>query len=318
VGLRIAGTNGFDSAAADEIDLGKRVFRATRVTYEYPYVRFYLGDWGQCEAKVNANATAMTLEFNREWGLELVLQRTNSPDTVPERLSEGDFAARTGSNLQGYWEGGARPIFPVNLKIAAQNGGGYRGEMDLPALGVRHWPFTVSDSGPGLNFESQCGAGVFHGRLNSRGTRMIGIFGLGVEFPFSFTRAEYRPEETPPESNYAFSTETDLQGHWATEVDASLLTIVSDGKLKKIPLGLEIAKADDGGYSAALVVPLAEFLGAGDPMPATFFMHPLPSVHLKWMALGTAFDGGLSHGKLSGKWTVAGQSFAATFERRAQ
>ena len=318
--LRIARTNGVYSASADEIDLGKRDIRATRVTYEYPYVRFYLGDWERCEAKVNANATAMRLEFSRLWGLDLVLQRTNSPDAVPERLKESEFAAGTGSNLQGYWEGGVREIFPVNLKIAAQSGGGgaYRGEMDLPALGVNHWPFTVNDSGRGLAFESLCGAGTFQGKLNNRGTRMIGIFGMGVEFPFSFSRAEYHPEETPPESEYAFSAETDLQGHWGTEVDASLLTIVSDGRLKKIPLELEIAKEADGTYSAALVAPLAEFIGAGGPMPATDFTHPLPNVHLKWLAVRAAFDGELSHGKLFGKWTVAGQSFAAAFERRAQ
>jgi hypothetical protein len=97
-----------------------------------------------------------------------------------------------------------------------------------------------------------------------------------------------------------------------------LLTIVSDGTLKKIPLDLDIAKAADGTYSAALVEPLAEFLGAGDPIPATDFRHPLPSVHLKWIALEAAFNGELSQGKLFGKWTVAGQSFAVTFERRAQ
>jgi RNA polymerase sigma factor (sigma-70 family) len=315
--MRIRRTNGVYSASLDEIDLAKRDIRATGVTYEYPYVRFYLGDWGQCAAKVNANATAMTLEFGREWGLNVVLQRTNSPDAVPERLSEGEFAAVTGRNLQGYWEGGVREFFPVNLKIAGESKGGYRGELDLPALGVSHWPFTVTDHGPGLTFESMCGAGTFHGRFNQSGTRLIGVFEMGVESPFTFSRAEYRPEETPPESDYAFSAKTDLQGHWRTEVDAPLLTIMSDGRLKKIPLGLDIAKAADGTYSAAMVAPLIEFLGAGDPMPATNFKHPLPNVHLVWISLGIVFDGKLEDGKLAGKWTMASQSFAATFERRA-
>jgi hypothetical protein len=147
---------------------------------------------------------------------------------------------------------------------------------------------------------------------------MIGILALGAENPFTFSRAEYRPEEAPPETDYAFSAATDLQGHWTTKVDASLLTIVSDGMLKKIPLDLDIAKAADGTYSAALVEPLAEFFGAGDPIPAADFKHPLPSVHLKWPLLRAAFDGKLSEGKLLGKWTVAGQSFAVTFEMRAQ
>ncbi len=320
--LRIAQTNGVYSASADDIDLGKRDIRATRVIYKYPYVQFYLGDWGQCEAKLNANATAMTFELDRKLGLNLVLQRTNSPDAVPERLTQGEFTTRTGGNLQGYWQGGWAPIFSVNLKVVAQSDGGYRGELDIPQLGVSHWPFDITNSGPGqplVTGEPWCGVGHFQGRLNSRGTRVIGILGLGGGVPFAFTRAEYRPEETPPpEHDYAFSAETDLQGHWAAEVDASLLAIVSDGTLKKIPLDLDIAKATDGTYSAALVEPLAEFVGAGGPMPATDFKHPLPDVHLKWIAARTAFDGELSHGKLVGKCTVAGQSFAVTFERRSQ
>lgn len=319
--LRIAQTNGVYSASADEIDLGKRDIRATRVIYKYPYVRFYLEDWGQCEAKLNANATAMTFDLNRKLGLDLVVQRTNSPDAVPERLSQSEFAAGTGGNLQGYWEGGWAPVFSVNLKVVARRDGGYRGELDLPELGMSHWPVAVTNSGSGqplVTGEPLCGVGHFQGRLNSHGTRVIGILALGAGVPITFSRAEFHPEATRPEGDYAFSAETDLQGHWAAEVDASLLTIVSDGTLKKIPLDLDIAKAADGTYSAALVEPLAEFLGGGDPIPAMEFRHPLPSVHLKWLAMRAVFDGELSQGKLVGKWTEAGQSFAVTFERRAQ
>ena len=320
--LRISQTNGVYSASADEIDLGKTNIRATRVIYQYPYVRFYLNDWGQCEAKLNANATAMTFELNRKLGVDLTLQRTNSPDAVPERLTQSDFAARTGGNLQGYWQGGWAPIFTVNLKVVPQSDGVYRGEMDIPQLGVSHWPVAITNSGseqPLVTGGPLCGVGHFQGKFNSRGTRIIGILGLGAGVPITFSRAEYRPEESPlPEHDYSFSAGTDLQGHWAAEVDASLLTILSDGTLKKIPLDLDIAKAADGTYSAALVEPLAEFLGAGGPMPATDFKPALPGVHLKWLTLGAAFDGELSQGKLIGKWTVARQSFAVTFERRAQ
>ena len=319
--LRIARTNGAYSASADDIDLGKRDIRATRVIYKYPYVRFYLGDWGQCEAKLNANATAMTFDFNRKWGLDLVVQRTNSPDAAPERLRQSEFAAGTSGNLQGYWEGGWAPIFTVNLKVVAQSDGGYRGELDIPQLGVSHWPVAITNSGPGQPFvtgEPLCGAGYFQGKLNSRGTRVVGILALAGGVPITFSRAAFHPEETPPERDYAYSAKTDLQGRWVAEVDAGLLTIVSDGTLKKIPLELDIAKAADGTYSAALVEPLAVFLGAGDPMPAMDFRHPLPGVRLKWTALETAFNGELSGGRLFGKWTVAGQSFAVTFERKAQ
>lgn len=160
---------------------------------------------------------------------------------------------------------------------------------------------------------------MFQGRLNESGTEMVGnVFRGGGSGIAMLNRAQYRPEVTPPETAYAFSAKTDLQGRWTTEIDANLLTITTDGKLKKIPLDLEIAKADDGTYSAALVVPLAELFGAGDPIPATNFQYPLPNVHLAWRWLRAVFNGKLADGKLSGQWNEAGQSFAVTFERRRQ
>jgi RNA polymerase sigma factor (sigma-70 family) len=321
--LRISQTNGVYNVSADEIDLGKKDIRATHVTYKYPRVRFYMGDWGQCEAKLNSDATAMTLDFGLKREMDIVLQRTDTPDAVPERLTESEFAARPGENLQGYWKGniiGFGP--PAYLKIAAQSDGGYRGELNLPALGVNHWPVAVIDGRPGrpfVTFKLTCSVGMFQGRLNESGTAIVGnAFSSGIGLPGAFTRANYRPEKTPPESDYAFSTETDLQGHWTTEVDASLLTIVADGRLKKIPLDLDIAESANGTYSATLASPLAELFGAGDPIPATVFKHPLPDVQLNWRWVAAAFDGKLEDGKLVGKWNEGGESFAVTFERTAQ
>lgn len=301
--------------------MGKKDIRATRVVYKYPSLRIYAEDCGEVEAKLNADATVMTLQANKEKGMDLVLQRTNAPDSVPERLRENDFAPHAGADLQGCWKADLEG-FPLDAKIAAQSGGGYRGELDFPALGANHWPVAVIDSRPRrpwVTFKMMCGMGMFQGKPNASGSEIIGSLfvhsaGIGV----TFTRAEYRAEETPPESAYGFSAQTDLQGHWKTEVDANLLTILSDGRLKKFPLDLDIAEAADGMYSAALVAPLSVLVGGGEPMAATDFQHPLPNVHLEWKWVGGTFDGILEDGKLAGKWNEGGISVGMTFERQAR
>jgi RNA polymerase sigma factor (sigma-70 family) len=321
--LRISQSNGVYSLSGDLIDLGKKDIRATRVEYKYPSLRIYAEDWGQLEAKLNADATVMTLQANKEKQMDLVLQRTHAPDAVAERLRENDFAPRAGADLQGYWKAEVWG-FPLDWKIAAQSGGGYRGELDFPMLGANHWPMAVIDSRPGrpwVTVKTMRGVTMFQGKPDASGSEIIGTlyappFGY---YEVTFTRAEYRAEATPPESAYAFSAKTDLQGHWKTEVDASLLTILTDGRLKKFPLDLDIAKAGDGTYSAALVVPLSVLVGGGEPMPATDFEHPLPNVHLAWVGgmVGT-FDGKLVEGKLAGKWNEGGISVGMTFERQAR
>jgi RNA polymerase sigma factor (sigma-70 family) len=323
---RISQSNEVYSLSGDLIDLGKKDIPATRVVYKYPTLRIYAGDWGQFEAKLNADATVATVQANRERHIDLVLQRTNAPDAVPERLRESDFAPRAGADLQGYWKSDVMWV-PIYAKIAAQSGGGIRGELDIPALGANHWPIAVIDSRPGrpwVTFKIMCGVGMFQGKPNASGSEVIGnIYVDGAAVPATFTRAEYRAEATPPESAYAFSAKTDLQGHWKTEVDASLLTILTDGRLKKFPLSLDIAKAADGTYSAALVAPMSVLIGWGGPMPATDFKHPLPNVHLEWKSIwgtfdGKLVDGKLVDGKLAGKWNEGGISVGMTFERQAQ
>jgi hypothetical protein len=190
----------------------------------------------------------------------------------------------------------------------------------MPGLGMNHWPSAVIDSRPGrpwVTFKVMCGVAIFQGKPNASGSEVVGTLYLGGNgIPVTFARAEYRAEETPPESAYAFSAQTDLQGHWKTQVDANLLTILTGGRLKKFPLDLDIAKTGDGTYSAALVAPLSVLIGGGDPMPATDFKHPLPNLHLEWQWMGGTFDGTLAEGKLVGKWNEGGMSVAMTFERQ--
>ena len=312
--LRIEKTNGVYAVSGDGIDVGVKDMQATRVSYDFPTLRLEMEHWADCEATFNPSASEMTARFHA-LGAEVVLKRTDTPDAVPGRLTDADFAAHTGSDLQGYWEG--IPFgFPMFWKIARQTDGGYRGELGWPALGASHLPVAVVEKQSLISFKPLSGAGMFQGKMNPAGTELAGMFYLGGRtLHAAFKRVDCHPETPPAESAYAFNSKMELQGHWKTAVNANLLRIVTKGQISKFPLGLDIAKAPDGGYSAALVAPLTTLLGAGDPIAANHAQYRLPRVHLEWKWLAAAFDGRLSDGRLTGKWTEGKLSFTTTFVR---
>jgi RNA polymerase sigma factor (sigma-70 family) len=311
--LRIEKTNGVYAASCDVIDVGVKDLRATRVSYDFPSLRLEIENWVDCEATLNPSASEMTVRFP---GIEAaaVFKRTGTPDAVPEPLAAADFAAHTGSDLQGYWEG--MPIgFPMSWKIARQADGGYRGELGWPALGANHLPVAVEKKESVITFEPQSGAGMFQGKLNPAGTELDGTFYLGGHpVRAAFKRVDFHPATPPAESDYAFNSKMELQGHWKTAVSANLLRVITKGQISQLPLGLDIAKQADGGYSAALMVP-AMLLSTGDPIPPDNAQYRFPRVHLEWKWLRAAFDGHLLDGKLTGKWTQGPLSFTMTFTR---
>ena len=182
-------------------------------------------------------------------------------------------------------------------------------------FGASHLPVAVVEKQPLITFKPLSGAGMFQGKLNPAGTELAGMFYIdGYAVHAAFKRMDYHPEIPPVESEYAFHSNTELQGHWKTAVNANLLRIITKGQISKLPLGLNIAKQSDGGYSAALVAP-AVLLGGDDPIPPNNAQYPLPRVHLEWKWLGAAFDGRLSEGRLVGKWKEGPLSFTMTFVR---
>lgn len=314
--LNIIKTNGIYSATADVIDLGIRNIRLSNVTYNFPKLHFGVETWAAFEAKLNKDATAMTLRLGTNL---VVLERTNTPDTVPERLTTSDFATHRGSGLQGYWEGELAkgpPAVKLNWKIAGQTVGGFIGEMAFPAVGANHWPIFVTYNRPKVTFKAMTGAVLFQGKINGGDTEITGaIYNSGRVIPVILKRTDYQDEPPLTESNYSFSSETDLQGHWQTVADVNVNQLFTGVQWRKYPLNLNIARLPDGTFSAALAAPLAALAGMDDPIPATDFQHPLPNVHLEWNRFGVVFDARLADGKLTGTWNQHGQSFTRTFER---
>ncbi len=315
--LRITMTNGVYAISADNIDLGASHLRGGNVRYHFPILHIDAGEYASRDATVNADATEITIPFN-ELHTTVVFKRTDNPDVMPPRLTASDFAPRPGSRLQGYWKGGiiAAIDFPMAWKIAGQPDGGYRGELEWPAEGANHLPVAIIEKPPLITFKPLSGAGMFQGRLDASGNRLTGHFFVrGYSVAAVYERTNYQPELQPAESDFAVSSPMELQGHWKTVVDVNLLSIVTKGQLKKLPLNLDIAKLPDGTYSAVLIEPMAAFMGLGDPIPTTGFQYHPPNAHFEWKWQGAAFDARLTNGKLTGKFRIGGLPFTVTFER---
>jgi hypothetical protein len=310
--LKISKTNGVYSATADVIDLGIKDTRLTKVRYDFPTVRFSLEPWTSFEATVNADATKMTFPGEPP----VVMERTNMPDAVPERFTESDYAPRTGSALQGRWKGDFHGL-PVYWKIAESEDGTFRGELDNPTVGENHKPFSVTYHRPDVTLTVLYGTGIFQGEINGAGTEIKGSWlQRGKRIPITLKRVEYQSEPAHAESEYAFRSKTDLQGHWKAVLDSRVAAkLMNLGQAKGFPVNLDIAKLPNGTFSTALVLPLTAFMGLGDPMPASDFQHQGSNVRLEWKSLGAAFSGNLKNGKLAGNLRLFGASLPVTFER---
>jgi hypothetical protein len=245
------------------------------------------------------------------------MERTNAPDTVQERFADSDYTPRAGSALQGCWKGDFHGQ-PVYWKIAESREGTFRGELDNPLVGENHKPFSVSYHRPDVTLTVLYGTGIYQGQLNGAGTEITGSWlQSGKYLPVTLKRVEYQPEPAHAESDYAFRSQTDLQGHWKTVLDSRVADkLMNLGHLKGFPVNLDIAKLPDDTFSAALVLPLTAFAGLGDPMPASDFQHQLSNVRVEWNVLNALFSGRLNNGKLTGTLRMLGASLPVTFERR--
>jgi RNA polymerase sigma factor (sigma-70 family) len=312
--LKLYKTNGVYRATADAIDLGIKDVQITRIVYDFPTLRFDLEHLTSFIGTLNANATKMTFPGSPP----AVFERTTTPNAAPERLTAEDCAPRAGSDLQGCWQGVFDGKVVVYWKIAAGGDGTFRGELDNPVIGENHKPFTVSYHRPTVTLTVQYGTGIFQGDLNAAGTEITGTWlQQGKYSPVTLKRTDYQPEPAPAESEYAFRSKTDLQGHWQTSVAPRLAQAwVTVGQMGTFPMNLDIARRPDGTFAAALTLPLAACAGWGEHIPPSDFQHPLPDVRLEWKALSAVFDARLVNGKLTGKFRVGDISAPLTFERR--
>jgi hypothetical protein len=164
--LKLVKTNDVYSATTDWIEMSKKDVAMGRVVYDYPSLRLEINPRNTWTLKVNEDATQMVLDHATHFIQPdpVLLMRTSTPDPVPARLGESDFAPRPDSDLQGYWKGtiGEGPeALPVNLKIAELPDGTFRAEADSPMQGANGQPATVSYNRPLVKLALTTGAGLF-------------------------------------------------------------------------------------------------------------------------------------------------------------
>jgi RNA polymerase sigma factor (sigma-70 family) len=306
--------NGY-TATSDWPEMGKKDWPMEKVTYNYPSLQLERTPSETWTLKVNPGGTQMVWDHSRHYIQPdpVMFFRTTKPDETPARLEEEEFATRDKSSLQGYWKGeftmGSNSD-PVNIKIAEQPDGTYRGEAEGPMDGVIGMPLSVSYEPPLVKFVDAIGHGLFQGSLTNANSEMIGSFTAGGKsMPARLVRADYHSEHAhDSEKDYTFSSENDLQGHWK----GSWVVTIANTKAT-IRLALDIAKLADGSYATTLSD--VDNLDADAPIPPTEFQWDLPDLRMKWRWKGAAYEGALKNGKIVGSWIQGGGGFPLVFER---
>ena len=186
-------TNGAYTATGVFIDTAPDPFQVTKFIYDYPSVRFAVGRNFTFEGKLRGGATEIAATQRREnLSATMLLKRTVLPDAAPEPLTKGEYAPRTGSDLQGTWTGnlGKRPV-RLAIKIAEPSPGAFRAELDNLSSSWIGQPLTVTYNPPEVKLEVASGAGTFQGEVCNGNTKMVGnwIQG-GGQAPVVFKRAD--------------------------------------------------------------------------------------------------------------------------------
>jgi RNA polymerase sigma factor (sigma-70 family) len=185
--LKVSKTKGSYRATADVIDSGRKDIEVTRLSYDYPTVRIQVAGILSYEGKVNAEGT--------EISGPIILRRTTTPDSVPERLKDTEYAPREGSALQGYWKGTldtGNVTLRLALDIAKQSGDVFTAHLASLDQYGNNDPIranVVRCTPPTLRLEWKWTGGVFEGRLEQG--RLSGTWRQGgASFPLAFERSQ--------------------------------------------------------------------------------------------------------------------------------
>jgi RNA polymerase sigma factor (sigma-70 family) len=303
--LKLSKTNGRYTATADLVDLGRKSVPVA-VDYAYPTFHLSINPQNLLNGWVDPEGTQLHLGGS-------VLQRTSSPDGVPDVLTAAMFAPRPGSDLQGYWKGtidGQPAPLPVIWKIAEESTGTFRAELDNPNQGAMGQPATVIYDRPSVRLILTSRDGMVQGEINSDDTEIKGSWIQGGRaVPASFKRADYEADHAQDSiKDYSYHSDSDLQGHW----EGSFL-LQRPAKFP-IVLDLEIAKMPDGTFSAT--VASIYHWGHDGPRPASDFQYAAPNLHITWQWMNDQFEGTLKKGRLTGLWINGGKKQPIVFERK--
>lgn len=189
-------TNGPYRAVLDQIDLGLTNLQTTRFSAGRSSVVFESRSNFAFRGTLDSGATEITGRWSwpgAKRSQPLTLIRTQTPEVVQAPLDVADYTPRTGSDLQGLWQGTLKInalSLRLNLKITEAADGKYRGELNSidqpPVIPV---PATVVDySRPRVTISFQGVGVVFDGTLDANGTSIDGKWTQAKSWPLTLTR----------------------------------------------------------------------------------------------------------------------------------
>jgi hypothetical protein len=293
-------------ATIDTLDQGRADLPISGVRVKGADVHVELGAFGAVyDAKVNPTGTEMT-GFFRQAGMNIpfTMKKTAQPPKVAPPLLPASYTPRTGSDLQGYWQGAVavgNVQTRIGFKISEPSKGKFRAELDSVDQGATGIPITALNyQAPNLHMEAAGVAGVFDGTLTRSG-EITGTWKQGPNnLPVTLKKGTALPTEL---ANYKYVGETTPQGVWKGSLDA---------KTAVLRIVLKIGKLPDGGWVAKLDSPDQ---GSSDIPASSVLFTPPSHVSVEWKAINCSFAGEFKDNKLNGSWAQAGRTLPLTLQR---
>ena len=250
--LHVSAVNGSYRATYDSIDQRGKDIKFDKFVYSYPSLE--LEDKAhKAIYKATLNSTADEMSGTWQQGgstATMVLKPTATPDTVPDLLTESDYAPRAGSDLQGCWKGtlqAGQVALRLVFKIAEQTDGQFVAEMDsLDQGGNNVVVSSVAYDKPNVRIEVGLAGAVFQGKVSRDGGKITGTLTQArIPLPLTLERADSQTTKAEqaeaaahePEKDYSHARPDDLTGHWKGALDV---------KGNKLHLALHVGRLPNG------------------------------------------------------------------------
>ena len=193
--MRIVKVNGNYQVSGDDIDRGYKDVPVSNFSFHHRRIHGEIaGTPDSFDGTVNLAGTKISGKWKE--GTDsgpLVFEQTTNPPPFPDPLTDAEFAARSGSDLQGLWNGVIKTDkngLQIVVKIAEASDGSFRADFYCPPQGGGRQPTSVSYDGTIVKIMPMAGYGMFEGELRNGGGEMAGNWiQNGRKTPTTFARA---------------------------------------------------------------------------------------------------------------------------------
>jgi RNA polymerase sigma factor (sigma-70 family) len=179
--LKIAKVNGNFQVTGNDIDRGYKDVPVNVFTYKHRRIHAEIFDIPDTfDGAANLAGTKISGRWKEGKGGSgsLVFTRIANPPPFPEALTDAEFAPRTGSDLQGLWQGwigSGNGMIHFEIKIADLSDGTFRADFYSPDQKAVRQPTSVSYDGTTVKLVTMAGYGMFQGELLNR-REMSGVW----------------------------------------------------------------------------------------------------------------------------------------------